>query len=160
VSRQLSVFSSQFSRESEHIVKIYRFGPEVGHHISHFDSDFTMSPILRTTGDLPPDAAAGDEAASQAWHAAVARRGVRIASMHIGPGGRVGYHQATVPQLFLVVAGAGWVRGAAPERTPIQPYTAAFWTGGEWHGAGSETGLTAIVIEGETLDPAQFMPEA
>jgi hypothetical protein len=41
---------------------------------------------------------------------------VQIGCMHIGAGGIVGYHQATVRQLFLVVTGTGWVRGADETR--------------------------------------------
>jgi hypothetical protein len=37
---------------------------------------------------------------------------------------------------------------------------AAFWADGEWHESGSESGMTVIVIEGETLDAAQYLTEA
>jgi hypothetical protein len=133
-------------------MKIYRFGPQVGRQISHFDSNFIMSPIVRISGGK----AEGEEPAG--WHNA--SEGTRIGAMHIPAGGVVGYHQATVPQLFLVVAGEGWVRGAAPEHTPIRRGYAAFWEAGEWHEAGSDEGMSSIVIEGETVNPAQFMPEA
>ena len=42
---------------------------------------------------------------------------------------------------------------------PIRAGQAAFWENGEWHSAGSDTGMIAIVVEGESLDPGQFMPE-
>jgi quercetin dioxygenase-like cupin family protein len=84
----------------------------------------------------------------------------QIVCMYLGPKGLVGFHQATVQQIFLVVDGSGWVRGEAPERVPIAAGRAAFWEAGEWHESGSETGMTAIVIESESLDPVQFMPEA
>jgi hypothetical protein len=41
---------------------------------------------------------------------------VQIGCVHIGTGGIVGYHQATVRLLFLVVTGTGWVRGADETR--------------------------------------------
>ncbi|MGI8588652.1 MAG: cupin [Chloroflexia bacterium] len=116
-------------------MKLYRFGPDAARHITNFGSDFGMSMVFRGDGPL------------------------QGGCMHIGAGGLVGYHQTTVPQLFLVTAGEGWVRGEGPERTPIRSGTAAFWVGGEWHEAGSETGMTAIVIEGEGIDLAPFMPE-
>jgi quercetin dioxygenase-like cupin family protein len=78
--------------------------------------------------------------------------------MHIGAGGIVGYHQATVRQLFLVVAGTGWVRGTDESRQPIAAGQAAYWEAGEWHESGSQDGMTAIVIEATTLDPARDMP--
>jgi hypothetical protein len=37
---------------------------------------------------------------------------------------------------------------------------AAFWSDAEWHESGSESGMTVIVIEGETLDPAQYLTKA
>jgi hypothetical protein len=64
-----------------------------------------------------------------------------------------------MPQLFLVLAGEGWVRGAESDRIQIEPGQAAFWTTGEWHESGSETGMTAVVIESPALDPSQFMVE-
>ena len=68
-----------------------------------------------------------------------------------------GAHQATTRQLFLVTRGAGWVRGPEPERTAIVADQAAFWESGEEHESGSETGMVALVIEGDTLDPDQFL---
>ena len=65
----------------------------------------------------------------------------------LDPGGSIGYHQAAVPQLFLVIQGEGWVRGQAPERTRIQAGQAAYWEKGEWHEAGTESGMNAIIIE-------------
>lgn len=116
-------------------MRIFRFDPEVGRRIDQFGSvNVILSRIVRLTA------------------------GARVACMHLGSQGVVGYHQAAAPQLFLVVQGEGWVRGEAPERVPVRPGLAAFWEKGEWHETTTETGLTAIVIEGESLDPAEFMP--
>lgn len=121
-------------REGESGVKRFRFDAEAGKVIDKFNSvNLVMARIIRTN------------------HAA------SIGCMHIGQGGVVGYHQAVVPQLFLVVQGEGWVRGEEEERTSIKAGQAAFWEGGEWHESGSETGMTAIVIESESLDPEAFM---
>lgn len=122
-------------------MKIYRFNPEVGRHITQFASDFTMVGIIRVASH---DAGDGQ---------------IQVGCMHIPAGGRVGYHQATVPQLFLIVAGEGWVRGNTETRRPVHAFEAAFWHGGEWHESGSETGMTAVVIEGKGIDPSLFMPE-
>ncbi|HEU4784951.1 MAG TPA: hypothetical protein VFS83_16555, partial [Ktedonobacterales bacterium] len=75
----------------------------------------------------------------------------------LAPGGRVGAHQATTRQLFLVMSGEGWVRGPEHERTSITVGQAAFWESGEEHESGSETGMVAFVIEGDTLNPDQFL---
>ncbi|WP_245752285.1 cupin domain-containing protein [Planifilum fulgidum] len=57
-------------------------------------------------------------------------------------------------QLFLVVSGSGRVRGEASDRVPIRAGEAVFWEAGEGHESGTETGMTAIVIEGSVLNPA------
>ena len=84
-----------------------------------------------------------------------------ISAMHVGPDGVIGYHQATLPQLFLVVQGDGWVRGRTAERTRIQAGQAIFWEAGEWHESGTETNMVAIVIEIETeeFDPTEYLRE-
>jgi quercetin dioxygenase-like cupin family protein len=82
---------------------------------------------------------------------------VQVGCMRLAPGGRVGAHQATTRQLFLVISGEGWVRGPELERTPIVVDQAAFWEPGEEHESGSETGMVALVIEGDSLNPDQFL---
>ncbi|MGD2027350.1 MAG: hypothetical protein PVI99_05995 [Anaerolineales bacterium] len=85
----------------------------------------------------------------------------QVSCMYLQPEGRIGYHQAATPQLFLVVDGTGWVRGEAVEGQPLEAGQAAFWEKGEWHESRTETGMTALVIEVEmdAFDPGMFMPE-
>lgn len=69
--------------------------------------------------------------------------------MRLGPGGSIGYHQASAPQLFAVVEGTGWTAcGPDRRREPISAGGAVAWDVGEWHEVGSDEGLVAIVIEG------------
>ncbi|HEX6544511.1 MAG TPA: hypothetical protein VF040_22320 [Ktedonobacterales bacterium] len=111
-------------------MRIYSFGAADGRAITRFGSEGVMiTGIVHVVGD---DA--------------------HIACMHLSPGGRVGAHEATTRQLFLVVSGEGWVRGPEPERTAITADQAAFWDMGEEHESGTDTGMVAIVIEGDTLD--------
>ena len=118
-------------------MKLFRFDASAGHPITAFGSDnVVMSGIQR-----------------------VADGALQIGCMYIGTQGVVGRHQATTPQLFLVVEGAGWVRGNGPERHTVLPGQAAFWEAGEWHESGSDFGMTAIVLEGEGIEPGQFMRE-
>lgn len=94
--------------------------------------------------------------------APIARPGpgfVQLGCMYVTAGGHVGRHPAASPQLFLVVAGEGWVSGADGTRVPISSGEAAFWEPGEEHESGSDGGMTAMVLEAEALDPAQYMPE-
>lgn len=80
-----------------------------------------------------------------------------IGYMYIEGEGTVGYHEAPIPQLFIVVEGEGWVTGENKKRIPIKRGEAALWEKGEWHTSGSETGMAAIVIQSEELYPEAFM---
>jgi quercetin dioxygenase-like cupin family protein len=77
--------------------------------------------------------------------------------IYLHPGGVLGSHPAVENQLFLVVQGSGWVSGAADETMPITAGQAAFWEAGERHTSRTDTGMTAIVVEGKGLDPAAFI---
>ncbi len=91
-------------------------------------------------------------------------RGVRttaptqVGCFYLEPGGVLGYHQATVPQLLLVVQGEGWVRAGDGDRIPVSAGDAVFWEAGEWHETGTETGLVGLPVESDGLEPGQFMP--
>jgi len=119
-------------------MKILSFGEEAGRQIDHYGSrNLLFSRIAHLTGPT------------------------HVSCMILGENWLVGYHQATMPQLFLVVSGRGWVRGEPTDRHPIHPGQAAYWEKGELHEAGTDTGLTAIVIEIEAqhFDPADFMAQ-
>ncbi len=77
--------------------------------------------------------------------------------MHLEPNGVIGFHEAVVPQLLLIVSGEGLVRSDNDPPVHIKAGEAAFWKKGEGHETTTETGLTAIVIEAEELSPAKFM---
>lgn len=115
-------------------MEIYRFGKEVGKNITHFNSDFIMSRIIKS------------------------QKVAQIGCMHLGEKGIVGFHQAVVSQLLLIVEGEGWVRASDQERVPIKVGDAVFWEKGEGHETTTDTGLMAIVIESEELTPSDFMP--
>lgn len=114
-------------------MEFYRFNKESGKQITQYNSNFVMSRIIQT-----------DKTAN-------------IGCMHLDKKGIVGYHQAVVPQLLLILNGEGCVRGENEEYVNVQPGDAVFWHEGEWHETKSDTGLTAIVIESETLNPSVFM---
>lgn len=82
---------------------------------------------------------------------------VQIAVVHLEAGGTVGRHPAVVNQLFMVVAGDGWVEGEDGRRVAVGPGRAAFWEDGEDHASGTDSGLIAVVVEAKGLDPAAFM---
>ncbi len=80
-----------------------------------------------------------------------------IGYMYIEGEGTIGHHQAPISQLFIVVEGEGWVTGENQKRISIKRGEAVLWEKGEWHTSGSETGMTAIVIQSEELHPETFM---
>lgn len=82
---------------------------------------------------------------------------VRLTCLRVEPGGVIGTHPATGAQLFLVIAGEGWVAGPDGERMPIAAGWGARWAAGEVHTSGSRTGFTALAVEGAPLD--LFEPE-
>jgi quercetin dioxygenase-like cupin family protein len=67
--------------------------------------------------------------------------------VHISPGGEIGAHEAGFAQLFLVVAGSGWVSGADAVRRPLHEGQGAFIARGEIHAKGSVSGMTAIMVQ-------------
>lgn len=114
-------------------MEFYKFDKSNGKQISQFDSNFIMSRFIQTS------------------------KPAHIGCMHLGKNGIVGYHQAVVPQLFLVVNGEGCVRNEREEYIKVESGDAVFWEKDEWHETKTDTGLTAIVIESEELNPSLFM---
>ncbi|MCM3163535.1 cupin [Metabacillus litoralis] len=114
-------------------MEIYSFKKSVGKRINQFHSDFIMSRVINT---LKP---------------------AHIGCMYLEENGVIGFHQAVIPQLLIIVNGRGSVRANNEEYIEVQAGEAVFWTKGEWHETKSETGLTAIVIESEELTPGSFM---
>lgn len=114
-------------------MKIYQFTQDTGKPISAFSSDFILSRIIQTDGKT------------------------HIGCIYLGPQGVIGYHQAACPQLLLVMSGEGYVRGEEEEFTAVQAGQAVFWEQDEWHETRTDSGLTAIIIEGNSLNPAAYM---
>ena len=104
-------------------------GFEATHAITHFDSHgATIAGIARCAGE------------------------VRVAVLALEPGGVVGMHETSSPQLLLVVDGEGNVRGDGEQPVTIVRGQAAFWEGGELHETATRDGLTAIVVEADELE--------
>lgn len=82
---------------------------------------------------------------------------VHLTCLTIAAGGTIGTHPAVVRQLFLVVAGDGWVAGPDGEHVPVTAGTAVLWEPGEDHTSGSEKGMTALAVEGPSVET--FEPE-
>jgi quercetin dioxygenase-like cupin family protein len=77
---------------------------------------------------------------------------IQAAIFRFAPGGGLLRHLATYPQILAVLEGSGIVSGADGIEEPILAGEAVFWHEGEEHETKSAPGLTALIIEGETLD--------
>ena len=85
---------------------------------------------------------------------------VQAAIFRFAPGGRLLRHPATHPQILAVLDGSGTVSGADGVEEPIGPGEAVYWEQGEEHETTSTEGLTALIVEGERLDPFRGRPPA
>jgi quercetin dioxygenase-like cupin family protein len=77
---------------------------------------------------------------------------VGAAIFRFEPGGRIRRHPGTHPQILAVLEGSGEVSGENGVDEPIGAGEAVFLHEGEDHEMKSEGGLTALIIEGESLD--------
>jgi quercetin dioxygenase-like cupin family protein len=73
--------------------------------------------------------------------------------LYFEPGGEIGPHVAGFGQMFLALSGEGWVAGGDGARQPLSTGEAAFIARGEMHSKGSETGLTAVMVQVRDLEP-------
>lgn len=66
---------------------------------------------------------------------------------YVAAGGILGRHAAPIRQLLFVVGGNGWVSGHDDVRRPVSAGQGAVWGAGEEHAAGSESGMTVVIVE-------------
>ena len=103
--------------------------------MTHYGSDFVMSRLFHSN-DL------------------------HVGCMRLEPGGLIGMHPASTPQLLAVVDGEGWIRGEDGVKTQISTGGAVFWNEGEMHETGTDSGLVAIVVETGALADGPSMGPA
>lgn len=75
------------------------------------------------------------------------RNGSRVYCLYFGPDGIIGAHPTGFCQFFLVVEGSGWVSGADGNRIALTAGEGVRLEKGEMHSKGSDTGMTAIMIQ-------------
>ncbi|MEQ8693190.1 MAG: cupin domain-containing protein [Pseudomonadales bacterium] len=80
--------------------------------------------------------------------------------IHFGPDGAIGRHPTGFCQLFLVVAGDGWVEGGDGQRLQLASGEGVFFERGESHAKGSATGMTAIMVQADQFALRTFDPES
>jgi GrpB-like predicted nucleotidyltransferase (UPF0157 family)/quercetin dioxygenase-like cupin family protein len=105
-------------------VQLFRFDEEVSVPVAHGGSKFRLNRLIG------PGSA------------------VAVQVVYLPVNGLIAPHVTRSQQLLAVVAGRGWVSGKDGGRRDVKAGVAAFWEAGEDHAAGSESGLTAISIEG------------
>ena len=116
-------------------MRLYRFDADAGRPIVDFGSaGLTIAPVAR------------------------AASATQVVAMWLAPGGSVGRHPAGGGQLFLVTQGEGWVEGGDGVRQAVCAGQAAWWDDSEAHAAGTESGMAALVIEGDALDLSHLRP--
>ncbi len=77
--------------------------------------------------------------------------------LHFDAGGEIGEHETGFGQLFVVVAGAGWVLSGS-DRYEVELGDAVFLPRGVMHAKGSESGMTAVMIQMSELEPGRVSP--
>ena len=110
-------------------MEFYSFAKQHGRNITHYDSNFIVSRL------------------------AITETKAAISCMYLEENGIIGYHKATVNQILYVVQGECEVCNEQKQYKTLSAGDAVFWEKGEWHETKTRKGLTAIVIEGESLSP-------
>ena len=83
-----------------------------------------------------------------------------VYAVHLAAGGHISPHPAGFGQLFCAMAGVGWVAGADGVRHELRTGQAAIIARGELHAKGSETGLTALLVQIADLTTTPHSPAA
>jgi quercetin dioxygenase-like cupin family protein len=116
-------------------MKFFRFDADTAKPVTQGGSDFNIQPFVRSEGRF------------------------QTALMTLGENGVIGYHQAAVPQMLIVLIGSGTVCNEEKRHVPVREGSAVFWDKGEWHETRSEKGMTALVIEGKGLEESDILLE-
>ena len=109
-------------------VKIISFEKEYGAFIDTKTTKFTSNRILMDANEI------------------------RMGYMYLGNDDKIPFHEALADQLFMIVSGEGWVCDEDENRISLSSGKAAFWKKGEFHAAGTDSQMSALVIEGKNLN--------
>lgn len=92
--------------------------------------------------------------AASAVHCGDGEGEAHIYCVRMEAGGMIGPHPAGYDQIFLVVAGSGWAAGEDGRRIELPEGHAAYIERGEVHSKGTESGMTAVMVQVSELRPA------
>jgi quercetin dioxygenase-like cupin family protein len=76
---------------------------------------------------------------------------LHVSLARLPAGGMIGRHPAAAPQLMIVVEGSGWVAGHDARPWAVRAGSAVYVGPGEDHETTTETGLTAVIVEGRAV---------
>lgn len=99
---------------------------------------------LRPISEFHSNGAASDELAGGDGEA-------HVHLVAIAAGGEIGPHVARFGQLFVCLAGDGWVSSGDGPRMPLAKGQAAYFERGERHAKGSTNGLHALIVQVRAL---------
>lgn len=116
-------------------MKIIRLVEIEGKNIAQFDSRMIMRKIMMT------------------------EKPSHIGIMDLPENGKVGYHEANVPQMLIILEGEGWVRAAEEAKARVTAGNIVFWEKGEGHETTTNSGMKAIIIESEGLDISSIIKQ-
>lgn len=105
---------------------------------------------LQAITEFQSSRAASDELAAGTGEA-------HVHFVDIAADGEIGPHVAGFGQLFVCLAGEGWVASADGVRVPLCDGQAAFFARGERHSKGSVTGMRALIVQ--VLDLELLVPD-
>ncbi|MFJ7934628.1 cupin [Sporosarcina sp. NPDC096371] len=114
-------------------MKIFRMDEISGRNITNYDSNFIMRKLLMT------------------------KEPSHVGIVHLEEGGIIGYHDAAVPQILLIIDGEGWVRTGNEDKVRVTTGDAVVWEIGEGHETTTTKGMKAIVVESQGLDIHSFV---
>lgn len=105
-------------------MQVVRFDEEVSVPISEFGSRFRLGPLTGIDSRGP------------------------VQILHLPAGGLIGRHVTPSRQMLAVVSGTGWAEGGDRVRRELRPGYGVVWEPGEEHEAGTETGFSAVCVQG------------
>ncbi|WP_404407048.1 cupin domain-containing protein [Jeotgalibacillus malaysiensis] len=108
-------------------MKIFQIEKDKAKHVTHFGSECLLNPLISSNGEY------------------------KTSFVTLEAGGIIGFHEAAVPQLMMVISGSGEVCSEDKKYQPVKQEDVIFWERGEWHESISAQGMTALIIEGPAL---------
>ncbi len=103
--------------------------------------------VVSLTGQQTEPIADYGSAGAASVRIAAGRGDAHIHVIVLDPGGVIGPHEAGFGQLLVPLSGSGWIADADGHAVPISRGTAGFVRRGEIHSKGSDTGMTALMIQ-------------